>query len=300
MKPKLENILHAEATSFSCIGYSAPSFDCPYHLHPELEVLHIEGSHGRFIIGDRTGDFRPGDFYLLGSGLPHYFVNDSTEIRTPTLARSRVIQFLPDCLGSDFFNSPEMSSARELLERSSRGLVFGEKTRRRAVLILNSVFRANGPRKLARFLDLLDQLASATDVEPLAGILFETAATHRDSVRLSRVLDYIHEHIARPLRVDEVARVALLSPSAFSRLFHQHMGKPFIQHVNEVRVAKARRELIETDLSVSEICHRSGFTNLSNFNRQFLCYTGQSPTSFRRTASGIRNGQIKGARVAQS
>jgi AraC-like DNA-binding protein len=65
-----------------------------------------------------------------------------------------------------------------------------------------------------------------------------------------------------------VAARANMNPQAFSRYFRKTTFKRFIDDVNEMRIGKACRLLIDTDKTVAEICFQSGFHNLSNFNRQ--------------------------------
>ncbi len=73
-----------------------------------------------------------------------------------------------------------------------------------------------------------------------------------------------------------------MSPPSFSRFFHRATNRTFRAFLNEVRIGHASRLLLETDQSVVEICHDSGFGNLSNFNRQFLKLRKVSPRDYRR------------------
>ena len=77
-----------------------------------------------------------------------------------------------------------------------------------------------------------------------------------------------------------------LSPAAFSRVFAKATGARFVDYVNNLRIGHACRMLIETDLPITEISHRAGFHNLSNFNRTFLKRRGMAPREFRREYQG--------------
>jgi AraC-like DNA-binding protein len=79
-----------------------------------------------------------------------------------------------------------------------------------------------------------------------------------------------------------VAARANMNPQAFSRYFRKITFKRFIDYVNEVRIGKACRLLIDTDKTVAEICFQSGFHNLSNFNRQFHKVKALTPKEFRK------------------
>jgi AraC-like DNA-binding protein len=58
-------------------------------------------------------------------------------------------------------------------------------------------------------------------------------------------------------------------------------GSPFSEYLIDVRIGNAARFLIDSTMSVSEICYQCGFNNLSNFNRLFKQKKGYSPTEFR-------------------
>lgn len=55
----------------------------------------------------------------------------------------------------------------------------------------------------------------------------------------------------------------------------------YIKYVNSLRISHACQLLIDGDLAILDICHRSGFNNLSNFNRRFLEAKGMSPRNYR-------------------
>jgi AraC-like DNA-binding protein len=73
-----------------------------------------------------------------------------------------------------------------------------------------------------------------------------------------------------------------MTDSAFSRYFKRMSGQTFSDTVRKLRLAQACKLLEDSDLPVSAICYRVGYTNLSNFNRQFRAQHGITPSEFRR------------------
>ena len=63
-----------------------------------------------------------------------------------------------------------------------------------------------------------------------------------------------------------------MSKATFERHFKKLTGKSFTRFLTEVRLNYAGRQLIETDLSISEIAFASGYNNLSHFNHQFKAF----------------------------
>ena len=69
----------------------------------------------------------------------------------------------------------------------------------------------------------------------------------------------------------------------FSRWFQRATGQNFTDMVRKLRLANARRLLDQTERPVSSICYEVGFSNLSNFNRQFLAEVGMTPRQYRNS-----------------
>ena len=83
------------------------------------------------------------------------------------------------------------------------------------------------------------------------------------------------------LRLGQLADIAGMSPSAFSRFFKLHTGRNLSDYIIDIRLGYAARLLVDTSRSVSEISFDCGFNNLSNFNRIFKRKKSCSPTEFR-------------------
>lgn len=82
--------------------------------------------------------------------------------------------------------------------------------------------------------------------------------------------------------MSEIAGLLNMSVSAFSHYFKKRTQKTFTQFINETRIGKAKRLLIETDKSIAEIAYESGYNSLSNFNKQFNALEKFSPKAFRK------------------
>ena len=288
MKAQFETVPREDDSSFACVTYRGADFDCPYHFHPECEILRIDSSHGNFLIGDTFGEFRPGQWFLFGEGLPHLFQNDPAPRGQSDWARSRVIQFRPDCLGAAFFNRSETRHLARFLDRARRGLSFGDGVEPRASRLLARVFRERGLARLLAWLELLQHLAAHPDARPITSASYRPTEDQSGFQRLARALETIHRHYGEALDQSRLARSVGLSPSAFSHAFRRYLNMPFSRYLNTYRISRVRRELIETDDPVTEIAFRNGYNNLSHFNRQFLREAGSSPRLFRKRVRHLR------------
>ncbi|GAB3159149.1 AraC family transcriptional regulator [Micromonospora sonneratiae] len=106
------------------------------------------------------------------------------------------------------------------------------------------------------------------------------------------------EHVVRAMRdrpgetrsLADLARLAYLSPFHFSRVFRSVTGAPPGRFLSATRMATAKRLLVDSDLSVTDICTGIGYSSLGTFTTQFGQQVGISPRLLRRlsTAHGHR------------
>ncbi len=99
---------------------------------------------------------------------------------------------------------------------------------------------------------------------------------------LVRVTNYIDEHYAEGVSLDEVASQTGISRYYVSHLFKELMSTTFVGYVNELRLNRAAMLLVTTDKPIIEIASISGFNNLSNFNRAFKMHFGKTPSAYRK------------------
>ena len=99
---------------------------------------------------------------------------------------------------------------------------------------------------------------------------------------LLRVTHYIDEHYSAGVSLEEVAEATGISRYYVSHLFKELMDNTFVGYVNELRLNHAAMLLVTTDSPIIEIASKSGFNNLSNFNRAFKMYFGKTPSTYRK------------------
>ncbi len=99
---------------------------------------------------------------------------------------------------------------------------------------------------------------------------------------VARARKFINKTLADPLPLTLVARHAGLSESHFCRVFKESTGLTLTDYVNRRRIEWAKKELLKPEARVSEIAFHIGYQSLSQFNRSFARFTGNSPTNFRR------------------
>lgn len=107
--------------------------------------------------------------------------------------------------------------------------------------------------------------------------LIERAASESQSNPVSAIIAYVHENLAEPLSVSDLAERAFMSPSAFSHLFRDVAGKSPYQFIKEMRLNKARELLIENENSITQISKSVGYRSTSHFINEFRDRYGMTP-----------------------
>jgi len=98
---------------------------------------------------------------------------------------------------------------------------------------------------------------------------------------IGRSLAFIEKNLISPLNLDQIARQACMSKFHFCRIFKKHIGATPMQYVINLRLRKAVTLLQRKELKICDIALKSGFNDLSEFNKQFKKLYGSPPSSFR-------------------
>ena len=107
----------------------------------------------------------------------------------------------------------------------------------------------------------------------------DTLASHRESVE--RVITVMNERLEMTLSLQEMADIAYVSPYHFSRVFRSTTGIPPSQFLYALRLKEAKRLLLTTEHSVTDICFGVGYNSLGTFTRRFTELVGLTPTKLR-------------------
>lgn len=99
---------------------------------------------------------------------------------------------------------------------------------------------------------------------------------------INAALRYIDEHYTEKIYLEDICKMALMSPSSFSYIFRRSSGTTFTEYLQHKRILKAKELLLETNASIMEISEQSGFSDTAYFNRVFKKTVGVSPGQFRR------------------
>jgi AraC-like DNA-binding protein len=284
MRPQLLKVLKGPGHSFSIRQDLVPHVNNRWHYHKEVELIHFKKGDGTQFIGDNIKRFKGGDVVLVGTNLPHYWrFDDSYFDENPKVtADVRVAHFCEDFWGNGFLDLPENSTLRSVLDKAKRGLQITGKTRLKVAETLEELLDADGPQRIILLIHALITISRCKQLETLASIGFKHDFVEAENDRINDIYDYTLKNFKRPIQLDEIAGVANISPNSFCRYFKSRTRKTYSQFLIEIKVGHACKLLIESGLSIKQLCYESGFNNFTSFHKYFKMITGKSPLIYQK------------------
>ena len=272
----------SEETSFRIQIDQVKHFYDKFHHHQEVQITWIQKSYGSLLMGNTIATFEEGDLLVIGANVPHSFQNDEIFYKknNQLSAEATSILFDKNAFGKSFFDLPEMKTIKNFIKNADKGYrIYGE-TKNKIITQLKLIEEKNGTERFLILMEILNHLSISKEVELLSNLSFLGNPTSSENKKLETIFQYMLDHHQRTIKLEEVAKIANLSVSAFCRFFKLRTRKTFSQFVNEFRISVACKKLLLDDFSISEVCYEVGFTNLSNFNRQFKKITGFTPSQY--------------------
>ena len=257
-------------------------FTYPIHSHAEFELNFVANVRGvKRIVGNSMEIIGDYDLILIASkDLEHVWEQNICESKD---IREITIQFSDDLFFSNFIDKNQFESIRVMLEKAQRGLSFPMAAILKVYQLLDQLsLQHNGFYAVINFLSILHELSLFTDESKvLSSSSYAKMDTYSDSLRLQKIQKYINENYKEEIRLPYLAGLIGMTSAGFSRFFKLRTSRGLSDYIIDIRLGQASRMLLDTMMTISEICYESGFNNLSNFNRIFKKKKGCSPKEFR-------------------
>lgn len=250
------------------------------HQHQEIQLSCILQGEGSFFIGDSLGSFQKGDIFMIGEHVPHVFSSEPQKDKAHMIS----LFFTQQSYGRQFFDSAELSGLKKVFKSCERGFKVNSNHSRLKDLLLE--MREKSP--VGRVIGLLQilEILSKSRTQILSSPVNSRKYGEEEGKRMRDIMEYTFQNFDRKLGIAEVAAVANMTPNAFCRYFKQRTKKTYIAFLLEIRVGHACKLLHRNrEMNIAEIAFRSGFNNLTNFNRKFKSIKGLTPTAYRAMAS---------------
>ncbi len=114
---------------------------------------------------------------------------------------------------------------------------------------------------------------------------------------LKNIVDYCSRNYTKEISLESLSKELHISKYYISHIFGSHLNMRFNDYVNSLRVSKACLLLTDSDMSITAIGDKVGFSTIRTFNRAFLRQTGKSPSDYRRTITQAQRLSATGSDV---
>ena len=281
----------AEKDCFYLAERVKDKFNYPLHRHNELELNFIENGNGaRRIVGDNIEILDKYDLVLIGAGLEHGWEQHECKMKN---VHELMIQFPADLLSDSLLRKNQMDSLRHLMENAKRGVSFGQDACRLLRERIQEITTTKaGFYRVIKLYELLYEMSLQKDYHVLSSNPFSYTTPLPDSRRVRKVAEYIEKHFQDDIRLNELADLVSMTPTSFSRFFKLRTGKSLSDYLIDVRLGHATRKLVDSTMSIVEICYDCGFNNVSNFNRMFKKKKKCTPSQFRENYKNRLEGNL--------
>lgn len=249
-----------------------------FHYHDFDKILIFLSGKVTYMIEGRSYELRPYDIVFVRHN----------EIHRPMIDMAapyeRIIAYLnPDFLGSWQSEDYDLNDCFQVLSSQHTHLLRMENPGRRSLFqtikrlesaCMDTGYASQLYRKVL-FLEFMILLNRAAHSQKLN--YPETLSANQ---KILEIMDYVNKNLAEPLDIDTIASHFFFSRYHLMRLFKKETGYTLGHYITSKRLLAAR-ELLQQDLSATDICYRCGFRNYSAFSRAYRTEFGESPRATR-------------------
>lgn len=251
------------------------------HWNDGLEIIYVHSGSMNIVINGITSALNPTDICIIDVGCVHYIEGIEgadcsyscyvTSESTFTSLESVSTQYLNPLFHSFHPNASFISSDSP----ASRDFC-------KILTTISDYAQKKNPGYELYISGLLNIfIARLYELNPAS---FTSTATHNsnldDSMRL--ILSYIHKNYSHQISTEELCDAGQISRSQCFSLFKKYTGDTPANFILKFRLAAARNQLANTDLSISQIASDCGFTHQSHLTSQFTKYFGVTPLHYRK------------------
>jgi AraC-like DNA-binding protein len=245
------------------------------HAHRFYQYMYVLEGGGNITIGDVWYPFQKDHIYMIPAYTNHSFVIDFKE-GLQTIEIKFVIE--NEELLSLANQLPNMMTLRNSIikEKLEIMIVEGQETQKHYSDIIN----LNFCECLSRLFRLQEQ-----ENDLLASRIMKPLSTYDDDPLLQPVITYMKENIHENITLDDLAEIACLEKTYFSKKFKEKYGSSPIRFLNDIRLYQAKQLLKYSQMNITQISQRTGFQSLHYFSRFFAQNEGISPYEYRQKHS---------------
>ena len=271
---------------FTVFSREKTEFNFPLHNHEDMEInLILNAAGAQRIVGDHIGELDDSELVCVGPNLAHGWFTHHCKSK---FIKEVTIQFHKDLFDERFLSRNELVNIRNMFENSKRGLMFQKVAIESIAPRILALEHKNGFDSILELLSIIHDMSLYRDVRLLSDLSFTVDQFNSNSRRIENVFKFMNTNFSKQITLCDVAAIAHMTKTSFSRFIKQRTGFSFVESRDEIRLGHVSKMLIDTSNSVAEIAFKCGFNNMANFNRLFKSKKGLTPKEFRENYVGKR------------
>lgn len=244
-----------------------------YSLTDPLLVVMAQGGK-RLLLGDEVFEYRAGQCLVVAASLPvtgHYL---DTRPGHPALAMGLVLR--PEALSALLLHAPPRPWTRGSADVPALGTGDADPGLLDAVTRLVALL--DTPADAAVLAPLVEQeILWRLLTGPQGAIARQIGVADSTLTHVSKAIVWMRDNYAEPVRVEDLARMAGMSASAFHRHFRAVTAMSPVQFQKRIRLQQARSLLVTRPGDIAGVGHRVGYDSPSQFNREYRRLFGVPP-----------------------
>lgn len=274
------NVVEFPITYFHDELIAQPDWAGPLHWHPDFEIATAKCKALEYQVGEQHIILEAGDSIFVNENMLHRIKQLSDDEPDP----------MPNIVFSGTLVARETSAIYQKYVQpivqcdSLPFIVFRNKdcSHREINCLIKEIYRQMNEKKpcyemvIQRNINRIFEYMFCNFTEfPKMQI---TRMQINNQIRFQKMLTYIYENYATPVKLEDIAKAANISRSEAGRCFHTYMGCSPIDALIQYRLQTAHRLLSKKTLSLQEICYSCGFNSVNYFSRQFKKTYGYTPS----------------------
>ncbi len=264
---KRSNLKHYSINRDIAVSYRRIDIKNHYslHWHNYIEIELVTKGCGTHDLNGKETKAKPGLVYILRpSDFHNLATTEKMELYNISISESALH---PETL--------------ERLARYSKGVCTELskeefKTAKQLAELMHRESKSDSPDK-----QILQKLLDCFVITVLKKIPSLNSSETVDSDPINQALTYVNMHFIDDPSLSEVSAVAHYNPSHFSTRFKETVGISYSEYLTDLKLKYSKRLLVSTELKISDVAFKSGFSSQSNFLRTFKAKIGTSPLKFR-------------------
>ena len=245
------------------------------HSHHSYEMYFLISGSRRYFIGDTIYDIEANNLVLIPKTVLH-----------KTLAPSRggyeryVVYFndssvaaLIETIGKEAFDRLVQSHCLSLTETAAQAILHALDTMYKEMIF---------PDRCSDL--MLSELLNSILILALRSGTPKAPVSEKNISKMQDIVHYINENLSSPLSLRDVASIAHMESTYFSKCFKTATGEGFQEYLTKVRLQKAEQLLEHSRLSISSVAETCGFSTSNYFGDVFRQRHGCSPSQYRKNA----------------